>query len=358
VPPSLLIVGAGLAGACAAAWLSDREAVTVLEAEGPACGASGAAAGVVNPLLGPKAHPAWRAEAALDALHATLGRTGSGELFRGGGLLRPARDPRQAEAFGQRAGALPHLAGWLPPEASRERYPEVLAPHGALEVYPGGALDPGALTRRALQASEARVRTGRAVSFGEAGDRAWVETSEGERLEASRVLLAPGDGFRAFAPLAALPLHRTKGQTVWVRRPPGLGPLPVLSGFGYVVPEAEGVPEGGGLVLGSTYEHTFETPSPTPEGTRAILRKVARMVPALGEAEVVEARAGVRVGVPGAVSPGRLPFLGHLPDYRRVWAFVGLGSKGLLMAPLLAQALAAGGWDPESLPSEVRLGER
>jgi len=344
-----LIVGAGLAGACAALWLAERGPVVVLDARGPASGASGAAAGVVNPLLGPKANPAWQAEAALDALRETLDRAGAADLLRSGGVLRPARDARQAEAFRQRADALPHLARWEPVGAVQEAHPDVLAPFGALRVILGGALDPGALVRRALDAAGAEVQRERVTAFGEDGGEAWVDTASG-RLTGTRVLLAPGDGFGAFAPLAALPLHRTKGQTVRVRAPAGLGPMPVLSGFGYVVPE------GGTMVLGSTYEHAFSTLAPTAEATQYLLRQAGRMVPPLAVAEVVEERVGVRVGVPGAVSPGRLPLLGPLPGHRRVWALVGLGSKGLLMAPLLARALAASGWDPEGLPSEVRLG--
>ncbi|MGB3542229.1 FAD-dependent oxidoreductase, partial [Rubrivirga sp.] len=44
-----VIVGAGLAGACAALVLSRTRPVVVLEAEAPASGATSAAAGLANP---------------------------------------------------------------------------------------------------------------------------------------------------------------------------------------------------------------------------------------------------------------------------------------------------------------------
>lgn len=349
-----LIVGGGLAGACAALWLSERGSVSVLEAERPAAGASGAAAGLVNPFMGRKAKPAWRFEEALDALHATLDRADAAALFRPG-LLRPARDAAQAETFRERAAALPDHAAWRSAGALRERYPDLDAPHGGLWIPGGGALDLSAVVDALLlaaAASGATVRAGaRVTGWDEVGDRVVVTTADDE-IEAHRALLALGDGFRHFGELRALPLHRIKGQTIRIARPEEIGELPPLSGFGYVVPEEEA------LVVGSTYEHDFDDVAPSAAQSRALVAKAARMVPALAGARVLEARAGVRVTVPRTHSPQRLPLLGPLPGRRRVWALAALGSKGLMTAPLLARALPGYLHDPSQVPAEIRLALR
>lgn len=346
-----LIVGGGLAGACAALWLSERGAVTVLEAERPAAGASGAAAGLVNPFMAWKANPAWRFEDALDALHATLYRAGATHLFRATGLLRPARDTKQAEAFRARAEAQPEHTAWRSPGALRERYPDLVAPHGGLWIPAGGAVDLAALVEALLQAAETRgatLRTGvRVTEYDEHADRVVVTTAAGEKIEARRLVLAPGDGFRSFPDLAALPLHRIKGQTVRLARPDDLGEIPPLSGYGYVAPN------GDTLVVGSSYEHDFDDVHPSEAQSVALRAKAAKMVPTLAAASILDAKAGVRVTVPRTHSPKRLPLAGPLPGHKRVWALVGLGSKGLLTAPLLARALATG--DPSRLPPEVRI---
>ncbi len=347
-----LIAGGGLAGACAALRLVGHGSVTLLEAERPASGASGAAAGLVNPLMGRKANPAWRADDGLDALIETLDLAGRPDLFRADGLLRPARDARQAEVFRERAAALPRHADWLSPAALVERFPDLSTPHGGLWIRRGGAVDLAAVVRALLDAAEARgavIRSGvRVTGWDEHADRVVVETAAGERIEAGTLLLALGDGFRRFPELAALPLHRVKGQTIRLARPDGLGALPALSGFGYVVPEEEA------LVVGSTYEHDFDDVEPTEDASLRLRAQAARMVPALAGAPVLDARAGVRVTVPGAVSPQRLPLLGPLPGRRRVWVFTGLGSKGLLTAPLLARGLPAFLRDPARIPAAVR----
>ncbi len=348
-----LIVGGGLAGACAALWLAEHgEAVTVLEAEYPATGASGAAAGLVNPFMGQRANPAWRFEEALAAIHETLALAKTPDLFRPTGILRPARDEAQARHFRERAEATPQHAAWRLTEALASMYPDLAAPHGALWIPDGGSVHLAAMVVALLHAAEARgatVRTGvRATEWGEDERCAFVTTNTSERIEADRIVLALGDGFQYFPDLDALPLHRIKGQTIRLARPDSLADLPALSGFGYVVPD------GNTLVVGSSYEHDFEDVQPSQVQSEALRAKAAQMLPALADAEILDARAGVRVTVPRRHSPRRLPLLGPLRGHQRVWVFTGLGSKGLLTAPLLARHLPTYLEDPTRIPPDVQ----
>ena len=349
-----IIAGGGLAGACAACVLSRTERVLLLEAERPAAGASGAAAGLVNPFMARKAKPTWRLGEALAALHALLDEAGAPGLFRPGGVLRPARDEQQAGWFQETAAAHPAHTCWLAAETVERRFPAVHSPHGALLVRPGGALDVAAFVNALLEVARKRgagVRSGaRVTGWGEDDRRAHVDAVQGgsaERIEAGRVLLALGQGYPAFAALEALGLHGVKGQTARVRRPEALieKTLPPLSGLGYVVPD------GNTLLVGSSYAHDFADLTASPNVTRRILHKASKMLPGLDVAEVLEERAGVRVKQKGS----RLPLVGRLPGRRRLWVLTGLGSKGLLTAPLLAQALPAFFADEEAIPEAVRL---
>ncbi|MGI9175385.1 MAG: NAD(P)/FAD-dependent oxidoreductase [Rhodothermales bacterium] len=348
-----LIVGGGLAGAAAALHLSRHHRVRLLEAGGPATGASGAAAGLVNPLMARKAHLAWRADEALDALDELLDLAGATALFRTTGVLRPASDVRQAGFFREAAEAHPQHGVWLEVEAAQERWPDVRLPQGALLVRTGGAIDVAALTEALLAAAQrngADVQTDvRATGWGETESGAYVdvlrEKQSTERLHSDCVLLALGYGYADDSELRRLHLHAVKGQTVRVASPRGIGPLPCVSGRGYVVPEADE------WVVGSSYEHDFTDVRPSPEATRRILSKTAQMLPCLENAHVLREVAGVRVGVPGT----RLPMVGPLPGRERIWTFTGLGSKGLLMAPLLARALPDFFRDPSAIPAEVRV---
>ena len=324
MPPPVVIVGAGLAGASAALVLSRTRAVTVVEAVGPAAGASGAAAGLANPFMGPKAKPAWRHDAALDALAALADE--AGVPLRRTGVVRPAGDDGQARVFAERAAEHADL-DWLAPGEAGERFPLVSAPHGALWVRRGGSLDVAAFVEGALAAAQARG--GRVVSARPTSTRSLPSITG---YEAFQTLLAPGDGLRQWAEGAALPLHRVKGQTVRVARPAALAAEhPAVAGAGYVVPTADGV------VVGATFEHRFDGLAPDPALDAGLVARAARMVPALGGAAVIERRAGVRLTVPSHVSPRRLPLAAKVGP--GVFVVSGLGAKGLLTAPLIATML-------------------
>lgn len=343
-----------MAGACAAFTLSRDRRVLILEAASePATQASGAAAGLVNPLMGRRPRLAWRIEEALAALKDLLGEADASDLWRGGGVVRPAPTEKHARAFRQAAEEHPAHAQWIGTDALREQYPMVRAEGGgALLVQQGGAVDVPAMVRALLHTAQERDATlhagVRVTGWQEDEEGVHVEArqnGEAVTLEADYLMLAPGAGYVDFPGLYDLPLQRIKGQTARVRAP-GLSPqaLPFLSGSGYVVPD------GDALVVGSTYENDFDNLTPSPEQTDYILQKTAQMLPALAEAEIIAERAGARVKVPNS----RYPLLDRLPGAAHVWVFTALGSKGLLTAPLLAQDLPQFLERPRRVPDAVQ----
>lgn len=350
----VIIVGAGLAGASAALTLSPHGSVHVLEADTPAAGASGAAAGLVNPFMGRRARPVWRLYDALDALNALLADAGATDLFPPQGVLRPVVKADQASPFRNVAAEYPDLATWLSPDEVRARCPDVQTDVGGLFVPQGGAIDVPALVNALLDAAEshgATVETDAPVLYWrETPTAAVVEVGRGaetEELRADRVLLALGQGYSTFPELRRLGLTGVKGQTVRVRRPDSLsGPLLPLSGRGYVVPDPDET-----LVLGSNYDNNFDDLRPDPQATAYIREKTARMVPGVDQTEVLGVQAGVRVKHQNT----NLPLLGPLPDRERLWTFIALGSKGLLTAPLLARAVPDYLHDPTAIPREVQI---
>lgn len=348
----VIIAGAGLAGACAAFYLSADYDVLVLEADRPAAGASGAAAGLVNPLMGRKANPVWRIHEALDAFYDITEQAEATALVNDGGVLRPTVEDKQAKFFHDALDRHPDVAEWWPESNVRERFPDVQTCGGALWIPRGGAVDVPAFVRTLLDAARdrgARVQTGTRVT-------GWDETSDGapvnvtmpdsttDRITARRVILALGYGYTAHPELADLGLRGVKGQTVRVRRPDGLGALRPMSGRGYVVPDDDA------LILGSSYLHEFDDVLPSAESTRYILDKTANMLPAVADAEVLAAAAGVRV----YAGSSNLPIVGPLPGRTRIWTFTGLGSKGLLTAPLIARELPQFLGDTNCIPNAIR----
>ena len=343
---TIVIAGAGLAGACAALALADSHRVIVLDAGRVGEGASGAAAGLVNPFMGRKAKPAWRHREALNALHATLDAADATDLFLPTGVLRPATDARQLEAF--QASARDNGLAWMKADAVAERWPKARAPHGALWIPEGGSVDLTAMVRSCLRAAEARgaeVQEHRRVTGWRRDARQLVAITDQGEIRADTLLLALGDGARHLPDLADLPLHRIKGQTVELATGPS--DLPAISGGVYVVPRPDRV------LVGATFEHLFTDLQPDPAASSRLVDRAQQLVPSLDGAVRAE-RVGVRLTVPTSASPRRLPILGPLSDQPGVWVFSGLGAKGLLTAPRLARFLPDALANPGALPPEIR----
>ncbi len=188
----------------------------------------------------------------------------------------------------------------------------------------------------------------RLTGWGEAGGAAWADVQlDGsfERLVADRLVLALGGGFAAFPALAALGLHAVKGE-VHAAALSDADALPAVAAGAYAVPAGPGR-----VHLGGTYDHHFTDLHPTASARTDLLARLTPFLPALHDLSGGDAWAGVRVN-----APNRLPRIGPLPGHTRVWVFTALGSKGLLLAPLLGAALP--GWlaDPAAIPPELQMG--
>ena len=85
-------------------------------------------------------------------------------------------------------------------------------------------------------------------------------------------------------------------------------------------------------LVGSTYEWTDKTNDPTQEAKTELLEKLERLIDC--EFEVVDQRAGIR---PTVVD--RRPLVGQHPNHKSMYVLNGLGTRGVLVAPSMAEAL-------------------
>lgn len=363
-----VVVGAGLAGACTAAELARHERVLLVDRMGPAAGASGVGAGLVNPLMARKGNPPWRVREALGVFNSMLEQTGMASSVKRG-ILRPAVDATQAIDFQRAARENPDLGRWIPP--SNVASDPVSSPFGSLDVHAGIAVSIPEFVEGVVRLAEER---GAETRFGWRLD-AWrrpgnhldglnvtlqavghpLEDMPRETVTTRRVFLCVGNalmppwcGDLMHGRLPRLNLHGIKGQSIRVVRPPDLPPIPALSGHGYIVDE------GSSLFIGSTYEHTFSHMDPDPGIGDALLSRACKMLPALVGAPVLDRLAGCRATVPGT----RLPMVGPFPGAPDIWVFTGLGSKGLLLAPLLAREIHHYFGNPEAIPADIQVAVR
>ncbi len=301
---SVVICGGGVIGAAIAYQLSDRGfACTIVEADGVASGASGAAAGLLTPPLPWADGPLDELRRRSFAMHLELAQTLPAESGVDYGFSRVPRamiptteeEELSAIVLAERLAAGGHDGEWLSPAALRERSGWIdRAPRGALLAAPWGQLDPYRFTLALVTAAERRgttVRSGRVSGLVRNGDEITGVRAGGATLAAETVVIAmgPWSGEAAAWLGVPVPVEPLKGQIVKLRPSRELRSFGFTSGGDYAITKAEGL-----VYLGTTEERAGFDRQTTEQARDAILRFGVEFTSLLDDAELVEQTACLR----------------------------------------------------------------
>jgi len=326
------IIGAGIAGACAARAFLDRGCdVTVIDKDAaPGAGASGNPLALVMPRLDAADGPAARAliEAYLFARATYVALS-----YDAADQLDVSHRPRG--------------------EAERQRFAKLLAdpPFDASLLRPINPADPGAgvhhLDAPVLRPSEALLRLlhGAKLRFN-------TEVRSLREIDADLIVVCAGMGMSGIEGVEAPPLTGRLGQLEC--SPIDGSPYAIADG-GYMVSAY------GRLVFGATFEAADGEPKVTDAARAQNLETLQRLRPGL-KPEAIVSRAAIR-----ATTPDRFPFAGAMPENEKapdadpapsqfVRLIGGLGARGFLWGPLLAELVASEVFG-EPLPVEANVAE-
>ncbi len=346
---SYSVIGAGLAGLAFAEALHKRgvpaEQILLVEEAQPAAGSSGAIGAMLNPLPGRSLiMKAGHAEAYAYAYHWILQHAQEdGRAYcRTLPILRPFVEDLGAEQMQQSFlrglstyPATLHSENLSASEVA-ERFPWLTETDGALLFSPALAVHYGDLTRglfEKLQAKGIRTQVGHALhTMQYTQDNTWcLRLADGTEQITKHVIFSIGADLDLWFP--DLPLQTTGGELAEFRPPAGIEINTMLSAAGYLIPNTTG-----NWIAGATFWHGKKASTSTQEEIFSSLRaKIARMLPAIEDAEPLRSWFGVR-----AIHPAdRLPFVGPLPELPNVSMLGAFSSKGLLWGPWSAACLAA-----------------
>ncbi len=352
-PRAVAIIGAGIAGACAARAFSRRGcAVTVIDkGAGPGHGASGNPAALVMPRL--DATDTREARSLIEAfllarqLYAALGPDAARPLPAN----RRARNERERKRFAKLHADPPLTQDLLAPADPDDpdagyHLPEAYAvrPANALSLLIGGA--------------QTRFNTAvERITTNDQGAR--LTLSSGDTIAADLVIICAGDQ------LTCLDLPNAPPIT------PRLGQIETAA---HATRSAHAITDGGyaleafdNMIFGATFEPTNGPPQVTDAARTQNLETLARLRPDLladkdrsALTASLTSRAAIR-----ATTPDRLPFAGPVranekaPDHdpapiNSIQLIGGLGARGFLWAPLLAELIAARAFN-EPLPVEAGI---
>lgn len=338
-PKRVAIIGAGIAGAACAHALARRGVETIALEAAPTlgAGASGNPAGLVMPRLdrGGALSEVFLA-AYLDAV-ATYERLGV-LLARG---VEERADVKREAALADLIADPPLPADWF------SAVPGGVMHHRAALIAPQDAV-------KAMLAEASLMLEAPLGALEQSGDGWILRAPDGRAmLKANAVVLACGPALNAFTPASFLPLERSYGQ---IER--GIAPAPAHT----LVQGTYVAPFKGGVLFGATFDKDGQTS--VPDARIRNIAALASLAPDVADGldvASVSSRASIR-----AATPDRAPVAGLLPDaaawrarfaalarggpinlgtpapaYAGVYVIGGLGARGLTLAPLLGERIAA-----------------
>lgn len=349
-----VIVGAGLAGTMCAERLASRgwetDLIDVREKR------TGVTAGVIRPIA--NIRDATNAQASRPAfLYAmqhfrALQHDGYHLVWNRCGVLQLADGDDEAARFAAIIAAQGHPPGFLRyVDAAQARDIARCPVRGPGWWMPSAAwLSPGSLAVALLARAGGRVHRhiGRAVERLEREGADWRAIDAGGSViaEAPTIIVANAYDSKRLLPEARLPLSNVRGQVTFL--PPAATRTldMIVSGSGYVAP----LPDGG-HVVGATYGHDDAGEDVRASDHRENLARAGKMLPGF----VDDVDAATLAGMVGfrATVPDRLPIIGAtlIPG---VWVAAGLGSRGLLWAPIGAELIASRlAGEPSPLPRDL-----
>jgi glycine oxidase len=361
----VVVVGGGVIG-LAVAWCAAKASLTpVVVDPDPGSGASFAAAGMLAPVT--EAHYGEEELVQLNLAGAALWPRFAAELeaeagepvgYLACGTLAVAADGddwavlRELHRFEVELGLSAEL---LTPRECRHLEP-LLAPgiRGGLLAVGDHQVDSRAVLRALLAALERQGVEVRREAVAElvvrGGRAAGVRLAGGDEISSDAVVLSAGcwsAGIGGLPPEAAPPVRPVKGQILRLAGPASAKVASrTVRGFVrgspvYLVPRSDGR-----VVVGATAEEQGFDTTVQAGAVFGLLRDAIELIPAVGELELVEARAGLRPG-----SPDNAPLVGRSPLPGLAVA-TGHYRNGMLLAPITAMGLTsllAGGAVPVEL---------
>lgn len=353
---SVAVIGAGLAGAAAAASLAARGcSVTVFDRHATiAAEASGNAQGILYVRLSRQHTPLRQLllSSYQHTLRALPDLLSDGEQWRQCGVLQLAFDADEARRQAALAREeIPASVLQVVGEDHAVAAAGVPVPTGGLLFPGGGWVHPPALCAALLDHTRIECRLGRAVRSVAPHDGAWmVESDNGERFKADAVILATAFATQALVPEAGLPLRAVSGQITMLPATSASSKLRVvICARGYVAPPREHI-----HTLGATHRMNEASTDVRAVDHGRNLERLRTLAPELARAfapldlSSLEGRGGVR-----CTSPDTLPIVGAL-DPRGLHVTTAHGTRGLVTTLLAGELLASQiAGEPAPLPAAL-----
>ena len=343
--PDVIVVGGGIIGCAVAYYLTHAGAkVQIFEREALGSQASGVAAGLLIPLA-EHPEPGPFLTLALESLqmHRLLAqelrdKTGIDVHLEETPVLMPAFSEAEAQTLRNQAARLEALGldvHWVDAKEARAWEPAV-SPEtlGALLSRAEAQVEPYPLVLALARAAE---QGGASFHYAEVTGLRRNQSGALEVVAGSQTLTA-GVVVLAMGPWTVytsewlgtpIPVLPQRGQLLHLDASTCPLQCILFHQGSYLTPKPNKV-----IIAGATEEAAGFEVRTTPQGTSAIMEKAVQLAPAIADAGMVKALAGLR-----PLSADGLPLLGPIPGWDDVFMATGHGRNGVLLGPITGRLL-------------------
>lgn len=337
-----LIVGQGLAGSVLAFQLMEQnQKVLVLDQE-PNTSSSKVAAGLCNPIVFKRLNKSWLLDEIMDVAKNFYRHQ---EQLLGASLFKEMPiyklfTSEEEQGFWKQKSNEPHLFDWVNPTIQHPFGEYVKHPYGAAHVLQSGFLH----TQQWLNLFKSYLieRNSYTCTTVNYADLTLLEDGvQWGEYRAKKVIFCEGYRGQNNPYFDWLPFKLTKGETLTVK-------FKNLTLDAAINKGAFVLPYGQHYKVGATYDWDNLDETPTEEGKQELLDKISRFIS--DDVEVLDHMAGIRPTV-----KDRRPLIGVHPEHTQLAMFNGMGTKGVMYAPHLANKLVALLLKNEPLPDEMDI---
>jgi len=321
-----IIVGQGLAGSVLAFKLMERGQNILVVDEAKKATASKIAAGLCNPIVFKRLTKSWLIDAILDkakSFYRNQEKLLEDKFFIDIPIYKLFTSEDEQQFWKQKSNE-PELFDWLNPKVEYPFDNYVENSFGAAHVLKSGFL----YTEKWLNSFKSYLESKGCYdrcSFNHNTIELENDKVRWQDYEAKKIIFCEGYQCTKNPYFNWLPFKLTKGETLTLN----------FNNLNLDVAINKGafmLPYNGNFKVGATYDWENLNENTTDEGKKELLKKVSKFIN--DDAQVIDHQAGVRPTV-----LDRRPLIGVHPEIEQLAVFNGMGTKGVMYAPYMADNL-------------------
>ncbi|MFC4873397.1 NAD(P)/FAD-dependent oxidoreductase [Negadavirga shengliensis] len=322
-----LLIGQGLAGSVLSYRLLEAGLKVHLIDRDEDNTSSKVAAGLYNPVTGRKMVKTWQVDtlfSELEPFYKKIEKVIGEKILHPVAIYRPFLSVEEQNEWMAKS-ADPQYAPFVREIATRSRYRGLNDPYGGVALARSGYLDipvflskyagwlekQGAITRGEFVEDDLKI-TGRTMAY--------------HGIKAKGIVYTNGLGASESRYFKWLPFAPVKGEVLTIAQ--DFEAREIINRGVFRIDLGKGVAK-----VGSNYEKGELTVVPTEKARKEILGKLNELFN-IPVKRILGQKAGIR---PATID--RRPFLGKHPEYKNVYVFSGLGTKGVSLAPYFSEEM-------------------